>query len=58
MAALIDDEILHAFAIVGEPDQVVDEMLNRFGDVINRTAFALPTLSEPDQAALLTKLRA
>ena len=56
MASLIDDEILHTFAVVGEPDDVVDELLDRYGDIINRTAFAIPTLSDADHSALLTKL--
>ena len=57
MASLIDDEILHTFAVVGEPDQVVDEMLKRYGDIISRTAFSIPTLSDDDHSALLAKLR-
>jgi probable F420-dependent oxidoreductase len=57
MAALIDDEILHTFALVGEPDQVVDEILKRYGDVINRTSFSIPTLSDTDHSELLIKLR-
>jgi probable F420-dependent oxidoreductase len=57
MASLIDDEILHTFAVVGEPDQVVDEMLKRYGDIINRTAFSIPTLGDADHFRLLTRLR-
>ena len=57
MAHLIDDEILHAFAIVGEPDAVVDEMMKRYGDIVDRTAFHAPSLADDEIAGLLAKLR-
>jgi probable F420-dependent oxidoreductase len=57
MIALIDDDILHAFAVVGSPAEVVDEMQKRYGDVINRTAFTVPALNDDDCRALLERLR-
>ena len=57
MANLIDDEILHTFAIVGEPDAVVDEMTKRYGDIVDRTAFHAPSLADDEIAGLLAKLR-
>lgn len=58
MAALIDDEILHTIAIVGEPNAVVTAMKSRFGDVIGRTGFHVPGLPDDDHAQLLATLRA
>jgi probable F420-dependent oxidoreductase len=42
MGTLIDDEVLDAFAIVAEPDQVAGRMLDRFGDVVTRCSFYAP----------------
>jgi probable F420-dependent oxidoreductase len=36
MAALIDDDVLHAFAVVAEPDEVAQVVLDRFGDRAQR----------------------
>ncbi|XOV86411.1 MAG: TIGR03617 family F420-dependent LLM class oxidoreductase [Pseudomonadota bacterium] len=58
MAALIDDEILHTIAIVGEPDAVVTEIIARFSDIIDRTGFFVPGLHADQQAALLARLKA
>lgn len=57
MAALIDDDMLRTFAVVGEPDQVVDEAIKRYGDIVTRTSFSIPSLNEADHAELLLKLR-
>lgn len=58
MAALIDDEVLHTIAIVGEPREVVAKMKERLGDVIGRTGFHVPGLPDEDHADLLAELRA
>lgn len=57
MAALIDDEILHTIAIVGEPTAVVDEMQRRLGGIIHRTGFGGIRLSEETVASMLQRLR-
>ena len=57
MANLIDDEVLETIAIVGTPDEVVDAMKERFADVIGRTGFSVPSLSDEHQAELLNRLR-
>ncbi len=42
-AALIDDEVLHTFAIIGTPEQAVAEIHRRYGDLVTRIAIvALP----------------
>jgi probable F420-dependent oxidoreductase len=55
MAGLVDDDVLHAFAVVGEPERVGAELLRRFGDVVTRM-----TLHCPDEHAepILATLRA
>jgi probable F420-dependent oxidoreductase len=58
MAGLIDDDILHTFAVVGDPDYVVAEIIRRYGDIVDRTAFHAPSLSDADTTRLLAELRA
>jgi probable F420-dependent oxidoreductase len=36
MGRLISDEILEAFAVVGEPDEVVDQFIQRFAGLVDR----------------------
>jgi probable F420-dependent oxidoreductase len=48
MGEMIDDEMLHTFAVVGAPDAIAPELLRRFGDVVDRISFYAPYKSEPD----------
>ncbi|MBD3647627.1 MAG: TIGR03617 family F420-dependent LLM class oxidoreductase [Pseudomonadales bacterium] len=57
MAALIDDEILETIAIIGKPEEVVDTIKSRFGDVIGRTGFRVPSMSDDRHAELLGRFR-
>jgi probable F420-dependent oxidoreductase len=36
MTALVDDEVLRTFAVVGRPAEVAEELMRRFGDVFTR----------------------
>jgi probable F420-dependent oxidoreductase len=49
MGDLIDDEILHTFAVVTEPEKVAAELGARYGDVITRISFYAPYASDPDR---------
>jgi probable F420-dependent oxidoreductase len=51
MGTLIDDEVLAAFAVVAEPDQVGDELLTRFGDLVDRVSFYAPYAASADAFA-------
>ena len=42
MAELIDDDILDAFAVVGELDDIAGRVLARFGGVVDRFNFYAP----------------
>lgn len=57
MANLITDEVLAVFAIVGEPEQVVDEFRQRFGTVVNRTTFTVPGMADDRIAELIARLK-
>lgn len=58
MASLIDDEMLHTFAVIGTPEDAVDELLHRYGDVATRITLPIPDGADPDRwAPLFAKLR-
>jgi probable F420-dependent oxidoreductase len=42
MPELIEDELLHTFAVVGEPEQVAAELNRRYGDVVHRMTLTVP----------------
>ena len=48
MAALVDDELLHAVAVVGLPDQVAPEIRRRYGSLLDRVALNAPYAADPD----------
>jgi len=59
MGELIDDEILHTFAVVGEPEQIASGLQDRYGDVVSRVSFYAPYASDPDRwKAVMDQLHA
>lgn len=59
MNDLVPDEVLHEIAVVGAPEEVVDELLRRYGDVAARVPVPLPDGADPDRwRALFDRLRA
>lgn len=58
MGTLITDEVLDAFAVVGEPEQIAPELTKRYGDVIQRISFYAPYKSDPERwSKVLSALR-
>ncbi|MFT5100275.1 MAG: putative F420-dependent oxidoreductase [Planctomycetaceae bacterium] len=57
MSALISDEILHTIAIVGSPDDVVNEIKTRFSDVISRTGLSVAGLPDDELGRLIEVLK-
>jgi len=53
MANLIDDDMLHTFAVVGTPAEAAGQIATRFGGKVDRIS---PVVYQPD-VALLTELR-
>jgi probable F420-dependent oxidoreductase len=49
MGELIDDEVLHAIAVVAEPDQVGPALARRFGGVAQRIPFYAPIGADLDR---------
>jgi probable F420-dependent oxidoreductase len=59
MGELITDDILHTFAVVGEPEQIAHGLQERYGDVVSRISFYAPYASDPDRwSAVLEQLKA
>ena len=55
---LIDDEVLHTFAIVGTPEEAVTEIRRRYGGLVTRITLAVPDDRDPERwAGLLDSLR-
>ncbi len=51
MADLIDDDMLHAFAVVAELDAIPGAVLARFGDIVDRFSFYAPYHLDPERWA-------
>lgn len=58
MGTLISDEILDAFAVVGEPGAIAPEMLRRYGAFTDRTSASFPVSDEAQRGAIIAALRA
>ena len=55
---MIDDEVLHAFAVIGTPEEAVAEVLRRYGDLATRVTLPLPEDIDPiRRGSLLDALR-
>jgi alkanesulfonate monooxygenase SsuD/methylene tetrahydromethanopterin reductase-like flavin-dependent oxidoreductase (luciferase family) len=58
IGSLIDDEMVHAFAIVGTPEEAIEEARRRYGDVATRISISVPDGADPDRwGALFERLR-
>ncbi len=59
MSELIDDEVLHTFAVVGTPEEAFAEIAKRYGDIATRITLPLPPeRDEARWAGLFESLRA
>ncbi|HEY0451256.1 TIGR03617 family F420-dependent LLM class oxidoreductase [Actinophytocola sp.] len=47
MTALIDDEVLHTFAVVGTPTEVATEVTRRYGDIAHRVGLTGTEATDP-----------
>lgn len=58
MGTLIDDDMMSAFAVEGEPDAIAENILSRYGDIIDRTSAAYAQLPKDDRLKIIEKLTA
>ena len=49
MGNLIDGEVLDAFAVVGEPEEIAEGLTSRFGDIVQRLSFYAPYKSDAER---------
>jgi probable F420-dependent oxidoreductase len=58
MGGLIDESILKEFAVVGEPSTIAGQIIDRYGDIINRTSAAYAHIGKEDRANIISELTA
>ncbi len=58
MGTLITDEIVNAFAVVGEPGEIAPEMLRRYGTFTDRTSASFPVSDDAEREKIIRTLRA
>ena len=58
MGRRIDDDMVQAFAVVGQPEEIPGLITERYGDLIDRVSFYAPYQSDPERwAAILDGFR-
>lgn len=58
MSALIGDEVLDTFAVVGEPAEIGPQVLSRFSGLVDRFTLLTPyPLAEEAAAAIVASMR-
>jgi probable F420-dependent oxidoreductase len=57
MGTLVTDDVLDAFAVVGEPDAIAPEFLHRYGGFTNRTSASFPVSNEDQRRAIIEALK-
>ncbi len=58
MGGLIDESTLSAFAVVGEPSTIAGQIVDRYGDIIDRTSAAYAHIGKEDRAGIISELTA
>ena len=58
MGTLITDDMINAFGVMGEPNQIAPEMLQRYGGFVDRTSASFPVSNDEQRAAIIEALRA
>jgi hypothetical protein len=58
MGGLIDDSMLKAFAVDGEPATIAGQILDRYGDVIDRTSAAYANIPKEERSNIIRELTA
>ncbi len=58
MGGLIDESMLKAFAVIGEPQTIAGQIVDRYGDIIDRTSAAYAHIAKEDRANIIAELTA
>ena len=57
MGTLITDDMINAFGVMGEPQQIAPEMLQRYGGFVDRTSASFPVSNDEQRAGIIEALR-
>ena len=57
MAELIGDDMLNAFAVIGEYDEVAEKFVDRYGGLLDEVNFSATTSSPPEEAQIRKIIR-
>jgi hypothetical protein len=49
IAELIDDEVLHTFAVIGTPEAAVAELQRCYDDLATRITLSIPDRAQPER---------
>ncbi len=49
LSSVVDDEVLHTFAVIGSPEDAAHEVRQRYGDAATRIALPVPEAADPDR---------
>ena len=58
MGQLITDDMLKAFAVIGEPDTIAGQIQSRYGDIVDRTSAAYAHFTKEDRKKIIAELTA
>lgn len=58
MGTLITDDMLDAFGVMGEPKDIAPQMLERYGNLIDRTSASFPVSDDAQRDQIIQALRA
>ncbi len=58
MGALITDDMLNEFGVVGEPHEIASQMLARYGSFVDRTSASFPVSDDEQLSKIIRTLRA
>ncbi|MDP6377021.1 MAG: TIGR03617 family F420-dependent LLM class oxidoreductase [Pseudomonadales bacterium] len=58
MGGLIDESMVNAFAVVGEPDTIAAQIKSRYGDIVDRTSAAYGNIPAGKQQQIVRELKA
>lgn len=58
MGALISDDIINEFGVMGEPASIAGEMLSRYAGFTDRTSASFPVNDDAERQAIIQTLRA
>ena len=57
MAELVSDDMLDAFSVSGEYDEIASKFIQRYGDLLDEVNFAVHTSSTPEEAQIRKIIR-